>query len=137
MNLVLVVFLFVPALLTAGGLAVDGGQVFIARREAQGIADAAARAGAEAIDVRALRTQPAAPAQLDPSAARAAAAGYVAIQAPGFAAEVDANTRQTVVRVTRTVSLSFMRLVGFSSVRVEAASTAEPRTGIVTPLGRP
>lgn len=136
MNL-LFVLLFVPAVLTAGGLAVDAGQVFIARREAQGVADAAARAGAESIDLVAVRTRPGAPAQLDPQAARAAAANYIAIQQRGFAAQVDAEPQRTVVRVTRTVSLSFMRLAGFSTVRVEAVSTAEPRTGIVSAVGAP
>lgn len=136
MNL-LFVLMFVPALLTAGGLAVDAGQVFIARREAQGIVDAAARAGAESIDLVALRTRPGAPAQLDPPAARTAAATYIAIQQRGFVAQVDADTRRSVVRVTRSVPLSFMRLAGFSTVRVEAVSTAEPRTGILTAVGAP
>ena len=136
MNL-LVVLLVVPAVLTAGGLAVDAGQVFVARREAQGIADAAARAGAESLDLVALRTQPGAPAQLDPQAARAAAANYVAIQQAGYTAQVDADTRHAIVRVTRTITLSFMRLAGFSSVRVDAASTAEPRSGIVAAVGAP
>lgn len=129
MNLVLLL-LFVPAVLTAGGLAIDSGQVFVARREAQGIADAAARAGAGEIDLAAARRNPTGPVRLDPPAARAAAASYVAIQRPGFVATVRADAQRARVRVIRTVDLTFMRLVGFSTARVEAEGSAEPRAGI-------
>ena len=47
---------FTIALLAVGGLVVDGGYILAARQRAYDEADAAARAGAQAIDVDALRS---------------------------------------------------------------------------------
>ena len=45
-------------LLGLSGLAMDGGQLFLARRDTQSLADAAARAGAAQLDEVAAANQP-------------------------------------------------------------------------------
>ena len=116
-------------LLATTGLAVDGGQALVARREAQGIADAAARIGAEQLDERSVRGGDT-PPLLDPAAAYTAAATYVAIQQPGMVAMITTTPQHVDVQVRMTIPLTFMRLAGLDSATIEADGTAEPRTGV-------
>lgn len=133
MNVTLFVVLL-PMLLGVVGLSADGGQVLIARREAQALADSAAHAGAAEIDTAAARLDASVPPPLDPRTAETAAANYIAVQEPGMAATVQADTQQVVVHlVGRPIPMTFLRLVGIESVRVTADASAEPRTGIVGP----
>jgi Flp pilus assembly protein TadG len=62
-------------LLTMVGLVIDGGAKLTAQRHANHLAEQAARAGAQALEVTALRDGR---AVLDPSPARAATADYLA-----------------------------------------------------------
>ena len=64
----------VPFFLSVIGLAIDGQAVLRAHRRAQLAADAAARTGAEQIQIGHARGQPGAPDILDPTAAQQAAA---------------------------------------------------------------
>ena len=121
--------ILIMALFVVTGLALDGGQVLVARQEVQGIADAAARSGAEQLDERSVRSGDASP-RIDPRAAYTAAANYVAIQPQGFTASVSTTPQQVAVQVSKTIPLTFMRLVGMNSATIEAIGTAEPRTGI-------
>ncbi len=121
--------ILIMALLTVTGLALDGGQVLVARRETQGIADAAARAGAEQLDEQSVRAGDS-PPLLDPAAAYSAAASYVAVQRPGFTASIATSPQQVQVHISTSIPLAFMRLVGLNSATIQADGTAEPRTGI-------
>ena len=56
-----------PFMLGLLGLSVDGGQMLITQRQIQGVAEGAARAGAQQLDARAARDNPTAPATLDPT----------------------------------------------------------------------
>ena len=116
-------------LVVVTGLALDGGQALVARREAQGVADAAARLGAEQLDDRSVRAGDM-PPLLDPTAAYGAAATYVAVQRPGMLATIATNAQRVDVHISMTIPLTFMRLAGLSSATIEANGTAEPRTGI-------
>jgi Flp pilus assembly protein TadG len=118
-----------PLFLSIVGLAIDAGTVFDARRELQNVADSAARAGAMQIDQTVYRQSSGATVVLDTAAARQAASEYVASQG-GLAATIDVGPRQVVVEVSREVPLSFLRLVGISTVRVTATAPAKPRYGI-------
>jgi Flp pilus assembly protein TadG len=119
-----------PLFLSVIGLALDGGLVFAARREAQNAADAAARAGAMQIDERAYRESGGTRVVLDLGRARATAAEYLAGYGTSLTASVAAEPEQLVVQVSRDVSTSFVRLVGISTVRIAASATGEPRHGI-------
>jgi Flp pilus assembly protein TadG len=121
--------IMLAVLVVVTGLALDGGQALVARREVQGIADAAARLGAQQLDEQSARAGDT-PPLLDPAAAYAAAARYVAVQRPGMLATIATDTRQVDVHISVTIPLTFMRLAGLSSATIEAHGTAEPRTGI-------
>src|SRR5690349_19418810 len=101
--------ILVLVLLIVTGLALDGGQALVARREVQGIADAAARVGADQLDEASVRAGDN-PPNLDPAAAYAAAANYVAIQRPGFIASVSVAPQRVQVHVATRLELTFMRL---------------------------
>jgi Flp pilus assembly protein TadG len=122
-----------PVLLGLTGLVADGGQVLVARREVQGLAESAAHAGATQLDTTAARANPDQPAPIDPRAAELAAARYLAIQEPGLSATVRADTQQVVVHVTsRPIPMTFLRVAGIMQVQVAADATAEPRTGVAS-----
>jgi Flp pilus assembly protein TadG len=125
--------ILVLVLMVVTGLALDGGQALVARREAQGIADAAARIGADHLDEASVRAGDN-PPNLDTAAAYAAAANYVAIQRPGLIASISVAPQRVEVHVATMLELTFMRLAGLSSATIEADGSAEPRTG-VTEIG--
>jgi hypothetical protein len=121
------------ALLGVSGLAIDGGDLFVARRDTQALADGAARAGAAQIDEIAVRLNPDDPPQLDTVAAAEAAEAYVADVRPGATLVVlDVNATHIAVRVTSPpVSVTLLHLAGVGrAVRVAAVGEASPQTGI-------
>ena len=122
-----------PVLLALIGLVADGGEVLVARREVQGLAQSAAHAGAAELDTQAARANPDGPAPLDPRAAELAAAQYIAIQEPGLTATVRADSEHVVVHVTsRPVAMTLLRFAGIMQVQVEADASAAPRTGVAS-----
>ena len=128
------VAVMLPLFLAIVGLAIDGGIVFGARREAQNIADAAARAGAMEVNISRYRATAGTWVELDPMTAAAAAAGYLAAQ--GWPdATVDANVQSVTVTASQNVPLGFLKLVGVNSVRISATARAAPYFGITA--GRP
>jgi hypothetical protein len=111
----------------------NGGEILVARREVQGLAQSAAHAGAAQLDPASARATPDQPAKLDPRAAELAAARYIAVQEPGLRASVQADTREVVVHVTsRPIQMTFLRLAGIMQVQVAGDATAAPRTGVVS-----
>lgn len=133
MNVTLFVVLL-PFMLGLLGLTLDGGQMLITQRRIQGIAEGAARDGAEQLDVDATRANPTAPAPLDPNLARAAAADYIAAQPPGLSATINADAARVSVQVTSgAVPVVFLRAIGITApIHVRATAVAESRTGIVS-----
>jgi Flp pilus assembly protein TadG len=133
MNVTLFVLL-VPFIFGLAGLALDGGQMLVTQRQIQGVAEGAARAGAEQLDRDAARDNPTAPGALDPDLAWTAAADYVAAQPPGLSAIINANPGQVSVEVTSgAVPVLFVRAIGFTGpIHVRATAIAAPRTGIVS-----
>jgi Flp pilus assembly protein TadG len=133
MNVTLFVLL-VPFMFGLAGLALDGGQMLVTQRHIQGVAEGAARAGAEQLDRDAARDNPTAPAPLDPNLAWTVAADYIAAQPPGLSAIINANPEQVSVEVTSgAVPVLFVRAIGFTGpIHVRAMAVAKPRTGIVS-----
>jgi len=132
--LVLVVVLSL-AFLAILGLVVDGGLLFVARRDLQVTADAAARAGAAQLDEGTYRASDGRTVQLDPAHAAAAARRH--LQAAGFAgqAEVSADVASVTVVVVQPMRPPVLGTLGVGAVRMQARSLARPRTGISTPEG--
>ena len=80
------------------------------------------------------REDPTLPPELDRDAAWGAAAQYIAVQPPGLEAHIDASRDEVTVHLTsRPIPMSFLRLAGITTVRVEADAHAEPETGVVEP----
>lgn len=117
------------ALLLVAGLVFDGGAVLAARREANDLADNAARAAAQAVDVTALRSG--ASVALDPLAAEVAAEEYLA--ATGHDGEVVVGTDRVEVTVAVTARMSLLQLAGIGDRTVTATGEARLVRGITTP----
>jgi uncharacterized membrane protein len=122
---VLVAGLLLPlALLMIIGTAVDIGNAFIVRRHLVALADQAALAGGQAIDLNALHQGALA---LDPTSAQSDAmqslAGARSIDATSFATPGSVE-----VHVDQIIPTIFLRLVGLTQLHIEATATATPRT---------
>lgn len=121
------VVIMLPLFLAIVGLAIDGGTLFAERRRAQNAADAAARVGAQQIDIPHYRAT--GEIALDRSMAR-----YVARQYTEGLGKIDATVdtagTEVIVTVRRDVPLSFLKLVGLSSVSIGATAVAQPFYGI-------
>jgi len=115
-------------LLAVAALVIDGGVLFAERRDLQGLADGAARAGAMAVDEEVLRET--GTVWLDPAAARAAAGRY--LEAAGFEGDVqiDADMLSVTVDLEETRPTLMMGLLGVRDVTVTAHAVARPRVGI-------
>ena len=115
----------VPGLLLIIGLAVDGGAKVAATQRANAIADEAARAGGQALDISAALDGR---IQLDPAAAVAAAQDYLdRNDVQGAVTVVDGDTLQVTTSITEPTS--FLGLLGISTLTVEGSGTADLITG--------
>ncbi|SFP62892.1 hypothetical protein SAMN05660464_3758 [Geodermatophilus dictyosporus] len=111
----------VPGLLLIIGLAVDGGAKVAATQRANAVADEAARAGGQALDVAAAL---AGEIRVDPAAAVAAAQDYLDRNAvAGAVTVVDGDTLQ--VTTTLTEPTTFLGLIGIATLTVEGTGTAD------------
>ena len=111
----------VPGLLLIIGLAVDGGAKVAATQRANAIADEAARAGGQALDVSAAL---AGQVRVDPASAVAAAQDYLhrnGVQ--GAVTVVDGDT--LTVSTTITEPTTFLGLIGIQTMTVEGSGTAD------------
>ncbi len=111
----------VPGLLLIIGLAVDGGAKVAATQRANAVADEAARAGGQALDVPAAL---AGQVQVDPAAAVAAAQDYLnRNDVAGAVTVVDGDTLQVTTTITQPTT--FLGLVGITAMTVEGSGTAD------------
>lgn len=106
------------------GLVADGGRVLAARQQAADEAEAAARAGAQALDEDALR---AGAFGLDESLARAKALEYLA--ATGHRGEVEVLGDRVRVEVSFERDLALLRMIGVGPVAVSEAGEARSARG--------
>lgn len=111
---------FTMALLAVAGLVVDGGYILAARQRAYDEADAAARAGAQAVDVDALRSGDR--ATLTTSEAQRRVDEY--LRDTGHAGIVEVSGDQVTVRITYDQSLVLLNAFGVGPVTIEATGTA-------------
>jgi Flp pilus assembly protein TadG len=119
------VVLALVALFVLMGLVVDGGSALTAHQAASDEAQQAARAGAGALSVDALRSGN---LQLDPEAAVAAAEAFtVAAGHPGTASVI---AGVVTVSVRYRVPTSLLGLVGINSLPVSAAASAVDVEGV-------
>jgi hypothetical protein len=119
------------ALLMVAGLLYDGGQILAGRREAFAVADNGARAGAQALDVGALRGSGV--TRLDPAAASRAANGYLA--RVGHTGTVTVDGDRVEVTVTITVHTHLLSAVGLHARTVTGTGEARAVRGVTGPGG--
>jgi hypothetical protein len=113
------------------GLAVDGARLFTARRDLQNVADAAALAGASAIDESHFRATGGTEVRLEPAGARAAVDRVLRASDLPVAADVDIDVEpaRVSVRIARPVETTFLRIVGMRGEQIGASASASPQTG--------
>jgi Flp pilus assembly protein TadG len=123
------VVVFVAALLLMAGLVIDGGLSLAAKVRAIDEAQAAARAGAQSLDLRAYRTSNT--VVLDPARATAAARAYLA--ATGDSGQVRVAGDQVTVTVSITQPMQILGLVGIHSLTVTGSGAATAVRGVTGP----
>ena len=121
------VVIFTLALVLMAGLVLDGGLALAAKVQAVDDAQAAARAGAQAIDIPTYRAS--GQITLDPAQAAADAERYLA--AAGHTGTVSVNGEQVTVTVTITQATQILDLAGIDHLTETGtgAATAEQGKG--------
>ncbi|GAB1512519.1 pilus assembly protein TadG-related protein [Actinophytocola sp. KF-1] len=115
-------------ILTLSGLVLDGGLALAATTRANGQAEAAARAGAQAIDLTAYRATGS--LRLLPSDAMARARAH--LTAEGAIGDVTATVDTVTVTVTATQATQLLGLVGIGTITVHGRGAAHPQSDTAT-----
>jgi hypothetical protein len=119
---------FTVAMLAVAGLVADGGFMLAARRAAFNEADAAARAGAQAIDESVLRSS--GEVRVDPVAARHRVEDL--LESTGHDVAVDVAGGEVIVTVRFDKQLALLGIVGLGPVEIEATGSARAVRGVQT-----
>ena len=113
-------------LLALAGLTLDGGLALAAKVRATGQAEAAARAGAQEIDLATYRAT--GTLHLIPNAANTTAQNYLA--AVGATGTVTVTDDTVTVAITATQNTQLLGMVGISSLTVHGTGSAHPQRGV-------
>jgi hypothetical protein len=123
--------IFALFVILLAGLLVDGGLAIHARQRAADIAEQAARAAADDIDVRLLRTS--GEVRIADAGSACAKAGRLVARYPEATGDMQCRLQdpQTAwVQVTITVKLQLLSIMpGFSDMDITSSATATPETG--------
>jgi Tfp pilus assembly protein PilV len=114
-------------ILALAGLTLDGGLALAAKVQANGQAEAAARAAAQAIDLNAYRSS--GTLQLVPAQAVADGRSYLATVGASGTVTISGDT--VTVTVTASQRTQLLGMVGISSVTVHGQGSAHPQRGVV------
>jgi len=120
------VLVLTTGILALAGLTLDGGLALAAKVRAGGQAEAAARAGAQAIDLTAYRGSGV--VRLMPAQAVAGAQAHLA--AEGATGTVSVSGDTVTVTVTTTHPTRLLGLVGIGSLQVHGRGSAHPQHGV-------
>ena len=123
------VVVMIPALLVFAGLVLDGGTALAATIRLYGDADAAARAGAQQLDLATYRTS--GRLRLDPP--RAASAARRLLATAGDTGHVAVNGDQVTVTAATIVPTRLLSLAGLTHLTVHATGSAHPVRGVARP----
>lgn len=116
------------ALLAVVGLVADGGFLLAARRQAFDEAEAAARAGAQAVDIDSVRSG--GPIRIDPEAARSRVLDYLA--STGHEGSVSVNGDMVRVQVRFRREMAVLGLIGLGPAAIEGEGEARGVRGVTT-----
>ena len=114
-------------ILALAGFTLDGGLALAAKVQANGQAQAAARAGAQAIDLTSYRATGA--LHLVPAQAVADAQSY--LSGVGASGTVTVSGDTVTVAITATEHTQLLGMVGISSLTVHGQGSAHPQRGVV------
>lgn len=120
------VVVFAAAMLLFAGLVIDGGLVLAAQRRAADEAEAAARAGAQAVDIASYRAS--GDFVLDPEQARGAAMAYLAQTGHDGEATVAGDRVMVVVHFHQPMQI--LGIGGLGSVTVTGSGEARAERGV-------
>ncbi|WP_436499564.1 pilus assembly protein TadG-related protein [Actinokineospora sp. HUAS TT18] len=120
------VVVLTTGILALAGLVLDGGLALAAKVRATGQAEAAARAGAQAIDLTAYRGN--GTLRLLPAQAVVNAKAHLA--AEGATGTVSVSGDTVTVTVTASPSTQLLGLVGIGSLSIQGRGSAHPQTGV-------
>lgn len=121
---------FVLGVMVLAGLVLDGGLALAAKVRANGLAESAARAGAQKIDLEAYRERGV--LRLAPEDAAQAARAYLDQSAQDGTAT--ATAEEVTVTVTTAHPTQLLGLIGISTLTVRSSARAEPH---ITDQGTP
>lgn len=128
-----ILVLLTPVLFALAGLVLDGGRAIAGRQRAADLAEQAARAGVDALDVSALRATGA--DTLDAARARAAACRYLTAAAPGAGCAVVTSSDRVTVTVTTRTPTVLLGLIGVNALHAASTASAKPAIGVATAEG--
>ena len=117
--------------MAVSGLAVDGTRAFIERRALQNVADTAALAGADQLDLVSFYGSGGGVLELDVSAARAAALEMVGASRRDAVASITTEEGAVQVTLRGKVETSFLRFIGIGTLPVAVTARAEPQVGAI------
>ncbi|TQS42768.1 pilus assembly protein TadG-related protein [Cryptosporangium phraense] len=119
------VVVLLTGLLLLAGLVLDGGNALSARTRALDVAQSAARAGAQQLDLSLYRTT--SQVRIDPEQAIRAAQAFLA--AARVSGEVTATTVSVTVITHTATRTQLLQLVGVRTLHASATATAAPTPG--------
>jgi hypothetical protein len=120
------VVVLTTGILALAGLTLDGGLALAATVQANGQAEAAARAGAQAIDLTAYRGS--GTVRLVPAQAVASAQAHLAAANATGTVTISGDT--VAVTVTATQNTQLLGLIGIGSLQVHGQGSAHPQPGV-------
>ena len=127
--------LLAPVFFAVAGFVLDGGRAIAARQGAADLAEQAARAGVNQLDLDRIRAGGG--DAIDISAAQRAACRYVQVAAPAATCAASVTADQVRVTVRTHSPTVLLGLIGIDAFHTGGSATARAVTGIATPDGSP
>jgi len=124
----IILLLLTPVMFALAGLVLDGGRAIAAPQRSADIAEQAARAGVNALDVTALRAT--GHDTIDATAAQAAACRYVDVAAPAASCAVVVTPDRVTVTIADRTPTVLLGLVGINSFHVAGTASAVAVRGV-------
>ena len=131
----IIVLLLAGAMFGLAGLVWDGGRAITGRQHAADLAEQAARAGANDLDVTALRDRGA--DALDSPQAMTDACRYVHVTSPGSGCVASVAGDAVTVRVSIRTPTVLLGVIGLSSLTSHGYATASAVRGVITGEDQP
>lgn len=131
----IIIVLLAGAFFGLAGLVWDGGRAITARQQAADLAEQAARAGADDVDLTAIRA--AGVGNIDVARATVDACHFVHVASPGSGCTATATGEAVTVRVTTHTPTALLGLIGVSTFTTHGYASASAVRGVITGEDQP